>query len=246
MTAWVPKSTSGSQWEHVCIACALLTTGIRIYWNNKHVIITQFPNAQPYWWPKVLVQRSFVHISWAIKWSKSLAPSQRSSRSLAGERGLLPPLRTLPRWSRGFWAKTIPIAFLTNQMPIVGCNWWISMAAKMSIMSPGYQFNIRSKVNVTGSQSAKTYFRRSSGRRELHSIEWPASSWKSTNSSSSWVVKAMDSHPGDPNLISTETYMGQCRHWVGHCHYFYHASVCSLVLVFTCVHMRSHGHFYSS
>jgi len=46
-------------------------------------------------------------------------------------------------------------------------------------ISLGYPFNIWSKVKVTGSQSAKTYFRRSSGRREfaLHSIEWPQSSY---------------------------------------------------------------------
>jgi len=34
-------------------------------------------------------------------------------------------------------------------------------------MSTGYPFNIRLQVEVTGSQSAQTYFRRPSSRREF-------------------------------------------------------------------------------
>ena len=42
-----------------------------------------------------------------------------------------------------------------------------NLPQRWSITRPGYPFNFRSKVKVSGSQSAKTYFRRSSARREL-------------------------------------------------------------------------------
>jgi len=54
-------------------------------------------------------------------------------------------------------------------------------------MSPGYPFNVGSevKVKVTGSQNAKTYFRRSSGWREfaLYRVPYPlTSTWPHLNS----------------------------------------------------------------
>ena len=64
------------------------------------------------------------------------------------------------------------------------------LATEIVHHDPGYAFNIRSKVKVTGSQSAKNIEGDRVAGVSLHSVEWPASSFSVRTKTNSFKLSS--------------------------------------------------------